>query len=126
MRIVDDNAGWYKEGHNQAIEKEVGYQIVPCSRQLPYLNVIENVWQMWKGRLRKQFSRRKIPVGAFDLGGSLGIGGTLVRTYTEDELWTACMEKCDAIEPDKIDDLIRTMLQRIQSIIQAEGGHTKS
>ena len=37
---------------------------------------------------------------------------------------TACVEEWDAVKQDKIDELIRTMPQRIQSVIQAEGGHT--
>ena len=89
------------------------------------LNDIENVWRMWKGRLIKRFSRTEIPGGTWGSCGSLRMIGILGRTYTEAELWTACVEEWNAIEQDKIDGLIRTMPRHIQSVIQAEGGQLK-
>ncbi|RPA99452.1 hypothetical protein L873DRAFT_1683782, partial [Choiromyces venosus 120613-1] len=87
-----DNAGWHTGGENRALEKEVGYQIIPWPLQSPDLNVIENLWNMWKGRLRKQ-------------------------TYMEDELWTAGVEEWNAIEQDKINELVRMMPQCIEAVI---------
>ena len=57
--------------------------------------------------------------------GTLGVEGTFGRTYTDDELWTAGVDEWDAIEQDKIDELVRTMPQRIEAVIPAAAGHTK-
>jgi len=78
VHVVADNAGWHKGVQNCPIPKEVGYQLIPWLLQLPDLNLIENVWNIWKGRLRKRFSRLGIPGGTLGGDGPLGVEGTLV------------------------------------------------
>ena len=125
VQVVGDNAGWHKGAQNRALQKEAGYQLVPWPPQSPDLNVIENVWNIWKGRLRKRFSRLENLGVSLEGDGAFGEDGTFGRTYTEDELWAAGLEEWDAIEQDKIDELVRTMPQRIKAVIKANGGHTK-
>ena len=63
---------------------------------------------MWKGGLRRRFSKV-----------------ALRGPFTEDGIWVACLEKWAAIEQDKIDELVNTMPRCIEAVIQAGGGHTK-
>ncbi|RPA91065.1 hypothetical protein L873DRAFT_1715455, partial [Choiromyces venosus 120613-1] len=80
--------------------------VVPWPLQSPDLNIIENVWKLWKDRLRNRFMNAD-------------------WHYIKRELWTACEEKWDAIEQDKINTIIKTMSQHIDAIIEAEGGYMK-
>ena len=108
VKDVGDNAGWHKGPENRALVKEAGYQIVSWPPQSPDLNVIENVWQIWKVGLRRRFSKV-----------------ALRGPFTEDEIWAACLKEWAAIEQDKIDELVNTMPRRIEAVIQGGGGHTK-
>ena len=100
VKVVGDNAGWHKGPENRALEQEAGYQIVSWPPQSSDLNVIENVWQMWKGGLRRRFSKV-----------------ALRGPFTEDEIWVACLEEWAAIEQDKIDELVNTMSRHIEAVI---------
>jgi len=47
------------------------------------------------------------------------------RNFTEDQLWASCVEEWDAIEQEKIDSLVKTMPEGIETVIQTKGEHTK-
>ena len=76
VKVGGDNAGWHKELENRALEKQAGYQIISWPQQSPDLNVIENVWQMWKSGLWRRLSKV-----------------ALRGPFTENKIWVACLEE---------------------------------
>ena len=47
------------------------------------------------------------------------------RPHSADELWKALSEEWEAIDQHTIDRLIDSMPERLQSVIKAQGSHTK-
>ena len=84
-----------------------GSIVFSLDRNKPVTNLIENVWHLLKGQLRKRF--------------------TLVedRPHTEEDLWMAMEEEWEAIDQITIDRLLYSMPNRVTAVISANGGHTK-
>lgn len=73
--------------------------------QSPDINLIENVWNHITERLGKRFPYTKIE--------------------NVERLKEVLIEEWNAITPEYLDSLIRSMPARIQAIIDAKGGHIK-
>jgi len=108
LQVMEDNAKWHRARPNKEISLAFGVQKVPLPACSPDLNPIENVWHIFKQRLRKRFSENmdKWP-------------------HSEDELWEVMEEEREAIDQAKIDSLVDSMPLRLQAIIDAGGSHIK-
>jgi hypothetical protein len=67
------------------------------------MSIIENVWDYLDQRVQ---TRSPLP-----------------RNLAE--LWDALVEEWGNIEPDYIKRLYESMLQRVEALLKAKGGHTK-
>ena len=108
LRVVEDNAPYHKGGLNKTITSSYGVQKLQFPANSRNLNPIENVWHIFKQRLRKRFSENE-----------------LARPHTEDELWEAMREEWDAIPQSTIDRLVDRMPHRIVAVVDSNGSHIK-
>ena len=104
---MNDNVGYHNAGLNQGITSEfqISKELLPSF--LPHLNPVENVWYILKSRLQKGFTKGEH------------------RPHTEDELWEALTKEWEAIDQRTIDWLIDSLPEWLQSVIKAQGSHTK-
>jgi len=109
LKVVEDNAKYHLACPNREISSAFGVQKLPLPANSPDLNPIENVWHIFKQRLRKRFSKNVDD-----------------RPHSEDELWAIMEEEWDAMDQRMIDRLIDSMPSRVQAIITSEGSHIKS
>ncbi|RPA93018.1 hypothetical protein L873DRAFT_1707475, partial [Choiromyces venosus 120613-1] len=93
---------------NQEISLAFGIQKLPLLACSPDLNLIENVWHIFKQRLWKQFSKN---VDEWP--------------HCKDQLWEVMEEEWEAIDQAKIDRLVDSMPFRLQAVIDARGSHIK-
>ena len=107
LQISEDNATPHEGAPNRALTAAYGTRRLYLPANSPDLNLIENVWHLLKGRLRKRF--------------------TLVedRPHTEEQLWTAMEEEWEAIDQITIDSLLDSMPNRVTAVISANSEHTK-
>ena len=105
--LAADGAKWHYGAENKKLREEVGYLQLPWPPNSPDLNLIENVWMLLKRRLRKRFSRIE------------------QKPHSEAELFQAAQEEWAEIPQDVIDNLIDSMPERLQAVLDADGGHTK-
>lgn len=102
-----DGAKWHYGGENKSLCEEVGYLQLPWPPNSPDLNPIENVWMLLKRQLRKRFSLIE------------------QRPHSEADLFSAAQEEWALIAQDVIDSLVNSMPERLQAVLDADGGHTK-
>ena len=102
-----DGASLHYGGENKALREEVGYLQLPWPPNSPDLNPIENVWMLLKRRLRKRFSEVE------------------QRPHSAADLFHAAQEEWALIPQDVIDSLVESMPERLQAVLDANGGHTK-
>ena len=105
LKVLDDNAPYYQAAANRQVTSAYGIQKLPLPASSPDLNPIENVWHIFKQRLRRRFSKNVND-----------------RPHSEDELWAVMEEEWEAI-----DQLIDSMPSRLhwQAIVKAGGSHIK-
>lgn len=101
--LMQDNARPHTAEIVQNYLNEVGVRTMGWPAKSPDMNPIEHMWDELKKRIR---SRVHAP--------------TTLR-----ELTTAAQEEWDNIPQDVVEGLIRSMPNRMLSVIQARGGHTK-
>ena len=106
LKVIEDNAQYHLAGVNREISLAFGVQKLPLPANSPDLNPIENVWHIFKQRLRKRFS-------------------TGERPHSEEQLWGMMEEEWDALDQGVIDRLIDSMPSRILAIVNAGGSHIK-
>jgi transposase len=105
--LAADGATWHYGGENKWLREEIGYLQLPWSTNSPDLNPIENVWMPLKRQLGKYFSTVEL------------------RPHSEAELFAAAREEWAQIPQDVIDMLIDSMPERLQAVLDADGGSTK-
>lgn len=105
--LAADGATWHYGGENKKLREEVVYLQLPWPPNSPDLNPIENLWMLLKRQLRKRFSAIE------------------QRPHSEAELFSAAQEVWAQIPQDVIDKLIDSMPERLQAVLDADGGHTK-
>jgi len=106
LRVIEDGAKYHQAGLNREISSAFGIQKLPLPANSPDLSPIENVWHIFKQRLRKRFSK-------------------IERPHSEDQLWEMMEAEWDAIDQEVIDRLIDSMPSRVQAIVNAGGSHIK-
>ena len=105
--LAADNASWHCREENKDLQEECGYQRLAWPPNSPDLNPIENAWTLLKKALRKRFSRLER------------------RPHTAAELFQAAKEEWDLIPQGILDGWIARMPERLQAVLDANGGHTK-
>lgn len=108
VRVVEDNAKCHKGRLNKAITDSYGVRKLPFPANSPDLNQIENIWHIFKQRLRKRFSDHEP-----------------AWPHTKDELWEGMQEEWEAIPQGMIDKLVDRMPQRIVAVVDNNGSHIK-
>ena len=78
--MVEDNTRYHKGDLNKTITSSYSVGKLQFPANSPDLNPIENVWHIFKQRLRKRFAENE-----------------QARRHTEDALWEAMREEWDAI-----------------------------
>lgn len=104
LLFMQDNAPGHSAGRTKTELEERGVSVVYWPSLSPDLNPIETLWNRMKDWLAIHYPAKK-------------------ATY--DQLRQQVTEAWAAIGSEVLDELIGTMHQRCQDVINAEGGHTK-
>jgi transposase len=105
--LAADNASWHGGEENQKLQADCGYKKLPWPPNSPDLNPIENTWALLKRALTKRFSKLQR------------------RPHSAVELFEAAKEEWNSIPQETLDAWINRMPERIQAVLDADGGHTK-
>lgn len=101
--FMHDNARPHTAEIVQNYLNEVGVRVLPWPAKSPDMNPIEHMWDELKRRIRA-----RIPAPT-----------------TLQELTRTAQEEWENIPQDVVERLIRSLPNRMQSVIRARGGHTK-
>lgn len=104
LYFAANRATWH-QGHENNKLCEMQYSLGPPNS--PEFNSIENLWLHLERRLKKCLSEEER------------------RPQIVGELFVTTKEALQHIDQDTIDDLIDSMLYKMQVVIEAHGGHTK-
>ena len=105
--MAADNASWHNGAENKQLQEDCGYQRLPWPPNSPDLNPIENAWAILKRALRKRFSKVER------------------RPHSAAELFQAAKEEWEMIPQETFDGWIQRIPERLQAVLDADGGHTK-
>lgn len=103
IMAVEDGAGAHRAVYTQEHRDHYGIQRLWWPACSPDLNPIENVWQLLKDILKRRNPRPR---------------GTA-------EFKQAILEAWAEISPEELKQLVRSMPERIEAVIAAQGGHTR-
>ena len=106
LEVIEDNAKYHLAGLNREISSAFGVQKLPLPANSPDLNLIENVWYIFKQQLLRRFSKGE-------------------RPHCEGQLWGIMEKEWDALNQGVINRLIDSMPSRILAIVNAGGSHIK-
>ena len=107
LMLAADGARWHKGPENTKLREDSGYSLLPWPPNSPDLNPIKNLWAIVKCRLRKMWAE------------------TEQRPHSAQELFEQAAAEWEKIPQVTIDDLIRRIPERMQAVLDADGGHTK-
>lgn len=103
MQLMQDGAPGHAAQYTRAELEERGITVITWPAFSPDLNPIETLWNEMKNTLQEKYPEK----------------------MTYDQLRTAVKEIWDAIPDDRVRELIRTMRQRCEAVIEANGLYTK-
>lgn len=99
--VVEDNAPIHKAKVARGRAEELGMRFMDHPPSSPCLNPIEHVWMLLKRRL----------------------AALCPRPTTQEALFDAAVALWDEMDQGMIDRLIMSMPDRIQAVVEAEGGY---
>ena len=105
--LVADGASWHKGSENTKLHKDSGHSLLPWLPDSPDLNPIENLWSTVKRWLRKVWVEIE------------------QRPHSAQELFEQAAVEWGKVPQETIDGLIKRIPERIQAVLDANGGHTK-
>jgi transposase len=108
LQFMQDGAPGYGAGYTLNELQERGITPIYWPPYSPDLNPIEQVWNRMKDYIETYYP--DMPAG---------------RQPTYDQLRGIVQEAWDSITPEDLRDIIGTMKDRCQAVIDAKGGHTK-
>lgn len=103
---MQDHAPGHRGRKTLEALREKGIELLPWPPNSPDLNPIETLWCRMKDWLQKRY-------------------GDSTASISYKELRRRVLEAWDAIGEDTLEELVKTMPQRCQDVINAQGGHTK-
>jgi hypothetical protein len=101
--VVEDGAPIHRAKVTQDYRQSQGIISVSHTAQSPDMNPIEHVWKELKTRINNR----------------------PVRPTTLEDLWKALQEEWTKIDLDFINNLVDSMPNRVQAVLEAKGGATK-
>lgn len=109
MRFQQDNAGIPTARVVREWFESEGLEVEDWPPYSPDLNPIEHLWRMLKDRINQNYPHLK----------TMGKGK---QAY--EALYRAIVTEWDAIDQEEIDNLIRSMDNRVNHVLAAKGWHT--
>jgi len=107
LLLIEDGAGPHKAVVTQKYHESVSLLRMIWPGNSPDLNPIENAWRSLKAKLQKRFR------------------DPLKRAHSEDELWEAIQEEWEGLSMEMLNKWIDSMVERVQTVVSKNGGHTK-
>ena len=89
------------------MQEECGYPRLAWPPNSPDLNPIENTWSLHKKARQRRLARLER------------------RPHSADELFQAAKEEWELIPQETIDGWIIRLPERLQAVLDVDGGHTK-
>ena len=99
--FMQDNASIHKAHATIDLLKKMDLIILNWPANSPDLNPIENIWSLLKNRIGKHFPK------------------------TREEVKAAVEKEWNLLKDTEMFDFVKSMKERLQAVIDVEGGHTR-